>query len=293
MMVMDRPALQGALWQVLGVLCLLIAFGLSGCAMTPDPTQRRRTADNLAAAGGLRKTQVAAAGFVLVAYQRFKVPGGPLTVYIEGDGYAWKTRHSLSDDPTPTDPIALRLALLDPAANVVYLARPCQYVEMQDVGRCTSDYWSDKRFADEVIAATDAALEQLRLKAQASGLNLVGYSGGAAVAALIALRRTDVLSLRTVAGNLDHVALTKLHDVTPLRGSLNPADEAGRLSVLPQRHFVGGRDRVVPPAIAEGFLTRMGSRRCASLTKVPQASHDQGWVEIWPSLLVLPTSCKR
>ena len=126
---LGQPALQGALWRLLGVFHLLIAFGLSGCAMTPDPTQRRQSADDLAGAGGLSKTKVAATGFVLVAYQRFNVPGAPLTVYIEGDGYAWKTRRSLSNDPTPTDPIALRLALQDPAANLVYLARPCQYVE--------------------------------------------------------------------------------------------------------------------------------------------------------------------
>lgn len=275
------------------VACLLFAAWLAGCATTPAPQQRRQLADALASAGGLGQTQVAAAGFVLLAYQRFGAPGQPLSVYIEGDGYAWKTRYKLSDDPTPTDPTALRLALQDPAANLVYLARPCQYVAAPDHGRCAPDYWSGKRFAEEVIAATDAALEQLRARAQAHGVHLVGYSGGAAVAALVAARRSDVLSLRTVAGNLDHAALTTLHGVTPLQGSLNPVDQAARLSALPQRHFVGGRDRVVPPAIAEGFLARLDSRRCAALTVVPQASHDQGWVEHWPVLLSLALACTK
>lgn len=275
------------------LVCLLLAAWLSGCATTATPAQRRQLADELARAGGLGGTQVPAAGFVLLAYQRLAAPGQALTVYIEGDGYAWKTRHSLSDDPTPTDPVALRLALRDPAANLVYLARPCQYLAAPDAGRCAPDYWSSRRFSEEVIAATDAALAQLRARAQAPGLHLVGYSGGAAVAALVAARRGDVLSLRTVAGNLEHAALTTLHGVTPLHGSLNPAAQAARLSALPQRHFAGGRDRVVPPAIAEGFLARLDSQRCAALTVVPEASHEQGWAEHWPGLLALAPACAR
>jgi pimeloyl-ACP methyl ester carboxylesterase len=272
--------------------CLLLAMSLlSACVTSPAPGVRRELASELASSAGLSKTTLAAEGFVLLAYQRIGAPGQPLTVYIEGDGYAWKTRHLLSDDPTPTDPTALRLALQDPAANLVYLARPCQYVATEEVGRCTPDYWSGKRFAEEVIAATDVALELLRTRSQAPGLHLVGYSGGAAVAALVAARRNDVLSLRTVAGNLDHAALTALHGVTPLLGSLNPIDQAARLSALPQRHFVGGRDRVVPPGIAQGFLARLDSRRCAALDVVAQASHEEGWVENWPRLLALEVAC--
>ena len=37
----------------------------------------------------------------------------------------------------------------------------------------------------------------------------VGYSGGAAVAALVAGRRSDIVSLRTLSGYLDHVALNR------------------------------------------------------------------------------------
>jgi hypothetical protein len=44
------------------------------------------------------------------------------------------------------------------------------------------------------------------------------------VASLVAARRHDVVRLVTVAGNLDHLAWTTLHGVSPLTGSLNPAD---------------------------------------------------------------------
>lgn len=273
-------------------LCLLLAAVLlSGCVTTPSPDARRRLADELAGSAGLNKTTVAAGGFALLGYQRIGKPGQPLTVYIEGDGYAWKTRQQISDDPTPTDPVALRLALQDPAANLAYLARPCQYLPPEALARCAPDYWSGKRYAEEVIASADAALTQLRAQAQASGLHLVGYSGGAAVAALVAARRHDVLTLRTVAGNLDHAKLTAQQGVTPLHGSLNAIDQAARLSTLPQRHFVGGKDHIVPPDIARGFLARLDSRRCAAVHVVAPASHDEGWIENWPHLLGLEPTC--
>lgn len=274
-------------------LCLLLAgMLLSACVTTSPPDARRQLADQLARSTGLNKTTMAAEGFMLLGYQRTGAPGQPLTVYIEGDGYAWKTRYQLSEDPTPTDPMALRLALQDPAANLAYLARPCQYVTSDALGRCTPDYWSGKRYAEEVIVATDAALTQLRAQAQANGLHLVGYSGGAAVAALVAARRHDVLSLRTVAGNLDHAELTARHGVTALQGSLNAIDQAARLSTLPQRHFVGGQDRIVPPDIARGFLARLDSRRCATVEVVALATHDTGWIENWPHLLAQEVACR-
>lgn len=44
-----------------------------------------------------------------------------LTIHIEGDGLAWINSSTPSSDPTPTNPLALRLALLDTAPSV-YLA---------------------------------------------------------------------------------------------------------------------------------------------------------------------------
>ena len=71
----------------------------------------------------------------LTAWSRIAGPAdgpvdGPVDevhVYIEGDGYAWATTTDPSDDPTPINPLALRLAAVDDAPNVLYLARPCQF----------------------------------------------------------------------------------------------------------------------------------------------------------------------
>jgi hypothetical protein len=42
-----------------------------------------------------------------------------------------------------------------------------------------------------------------------------------------------------VAGNIDHRAITAHRKVTPMEGSLNPADVADRVRSIPQTHFVG------------------------------------------------------
>lgn len=94
--------------------------------------------------------------------------------------------------------MGLKLAALDASPNVVYLARPCQYVWSP---LCSDIYWTDRRFAVEVVEAMSAAIDRLILPGQK--LHLVGYSGSGAVAVLVAARRPDVVSLRTIAGNLD------------------------------------------------------------------------------------------
>ena len=131
-----------------------------------------------------------------------------LTVYIEGDGLAWRTRSIPSTNPTPIDPVGLKLALAHPLGNAAYLARPCQYVGGHTARGCDQSYWTNKRFAREVIESSNEALTTLKLEFGARHLQLVGYSGGGAVAALLAAKRDDVIRLVTVAGNLEHLAWT-------------------------------------------------------------------------------------
>lgn len=273
------------------VFAVLVALQLAGCAAEDLFFDRHGLADRIAVRAGFIKTLVTTEPFVLTAYHRIAEPGEALTVYIEGDGQAWLSRRQLATDPTPTDPVALRLAALDPSPNVVYLARPCHYTEPRLDPFCEPAYWSNKRFAGEVIAAMDQAVEQFRHRSRAREVHLVGYSGGGAVATLLAARRRDVASLRTVAGNLDHMTLNRRERVSPLTGSLNPIDFAPALSRLPQRHFVGRDDRVVPPFIAEEFARRAPNSRCIRVTVVEDVTHAKGWVERWPDLLTMPVAC--
>ena len=193
------------------LLILVVLASLAGCAGI-SPESRWRHAEQLAQQAGWQKLRIPAEKFVLSAYvKKAQTQADTLTIYIEGDGFAWVSSSQASSDPTPRNPVGLQLALRHPQApgNAAgYLARPCQYVEPEDARNCRQAYWTDRRFATEVIEASDQAIGVLKQRVGASRLVLVGYSGGGAVAALVAARRDDVVQLITVAGNLDHRAWT-------------------------------------------------------------------------------------
>ena len=207
-----------------------------------------------------------------------------LTIYIEGDGLAWITPTRISQDPTPRNPIALQLALRHPSGAAAYLARPCQYIEGEDRRNCEKTWWTDRRFATEVVQATSRAIDQLKQRFHASNIALVGYSGGGAIATLLAARRKDVTRLVTVAGNLDHALWTQQHHAAPLTGSLNPADAWQALIGVPQVHFAGGSDSIVSREIAEAYIARFPADKRPQLRIIEGFDHACCWVEQWPQL---------
>ncbi len=260
---------------------------LAACASTPE-VDRRQQAAELTATAGWQALDIPADPFVLRAYvpARSSSAGDTLTIYIEGDGRAWLSRERPSADPTPAQPLALQLALRHPREQAVaYLARPCQYVQGAARQSCATAWWTGKRFAPEVIAASNHAVEQLKQRSAARQLVLVGFSGGGAVAALIAAQREDVVRIVTLAGNLDTQAWTTLQRITPLRGSLNPADAWQRLQQIPQLHLIGAEDRIMPAAVAHAYRAHFPPRAPLQLRVVPGFDHHCCWLEQWPALL--------
>lgn len=261
---------------------------LSACGSALDVlSERADIADRVARTAGLTKFYVPAGRFELVGYRRFAgSPGGNLTVYIEGDGLAYLQENVVSRDPTPRDPVSLRLAARDPEANVAYLARPCQYQTRAYLSRCDYAYWTTSRFAPEVVASTDSAIDALKKASGAARVRLVGYSGGGVLAALITARRVDVASLVTVASPLDHATWTRLGGYSPLSGSLDPMRSATATAGVPQRHFVGEDDELVPIAAIRPFVERVrASGGDARLTVVPDEDHWCCWDRRWPGLV--------
>lgn len=254
-------------------------------ACTSDLVKR---ADTLAAPSGLQREEVRGGPFVLTAYVHARPKPPLLRIYLEGDGRAWITRTQLSPDPTPHTAMGLRLAASD-GGDVVYLARPCQFTPMERNPACQPAYWSGLRYSPEVVNAMNEAINRYVARLQPARLELVGYSGGGAIAVLLAAQRKDVSAIRTVAGNLDHVAVNGWHQVSQMPGSLNAIDFAPQVARIPQLHVSGAEDAVIVPAITRSFVARTG--RCAALIIVPGMAHDGDWDRNWPSLLKLPVPC--
>lgn len=262
---------------------------LQGCAV-PGPEARSANATAWALAQGWQPLLLSGADFDIQAFVPAGLQRAPnLTVYLEGDGLAWLDRHTPSFAPTPVDPVGLHLAVADAGGRSVYLARPCQYTQGPAFKGCHPRYWGGHRFAPEIIAAVDRAVDKLKDRYGASELVLVGYSGGGAVAVLLAARRSDVVGLVTVAGTLDTERWAQQQRVSPLQGSLNPRQVAPRLRHLPQWHFMGEKDSVVPVAVSSGFLEdasgpASGQARAPFVQVVPGFDHGCCWAQAWPSL---------
>lgn len=268
------------------ITIILFLLMLVACSHS-SPSKRLANAEKMAIQNGWQQTVLKTTSFELISYVPNNIEASEtLTIYIEGDGFAWQTSRRPSSDPTPHNPVALKLALKHQNGVAAYLARPCQYHdELEKTPRCNQSYWTNKRYAEEVISASEQALTQLKTMYGAKELILIGYSGGGAVAALLSARRDDVKKFITVAGNLDHRAWTEFHKISPLTGSLNPVDYQEQLQTIPQVHFVGDDDKNIPAKLTQEFIANYDSQKFAKVIVVPEQSHNCCWQEIWPRLI--------
>ena len=267
-----------------GIATLLCAvLGVAGCK-TVGEIWRHEAANRLSAPANLLKRQIDAGPFQIAVYERVHERGSAATLYIEGDG---TMMHA-----TPSYPLALHLATRDLAENVIYIARPCQYAVEEDNSPCTKDYWENGRFSLETMEAMNMVLEKLKNRYDFTGFNLVGYDGGGTVAALLAAKRSDILSLRTVAANLDIDVNSANHQKPAMQSSLNPRDFAADLAHIPQHHFIGAWDKDMLPNVSQSFRNAMGPSACVRISTVDEVDHEGGWANRWPSLLSMPVDCK-
>ena len=267
---------------------LVVLFLLSGCSGGREALVSQAT--DIARAGGFSPVTFQTDRFDLFGYQRISEPDAKVAhIYIEGDGMAWRSRTRPSLDPTPREPLTLRLAALDGAANVVYLARPCQYVRS---AACEQKYWTSHRSAPEVIQSYRQVLETLRALHGFDTLHLVGYSGGATVALLLA-NEAGVASIRTIAGNLSPTFHSRYHGVDPQSGSLEPLDYKSALMRVPQIHFLGGDDTIVPAAIGDHYISAFSDSSCITEHVHPGISHHSGWEVFWKQAQHIIPTCQN
>lgn len=212
--------------------------------------------------------EVPTATFKIATWHKITNPSAPVKVYIEGDGAAFRANGQVSANPTPHGILVRDLAFGDRHENVVYLARPCQFVKDN---KCTPQYWSTARFADEVLQAEHETLQKL---VGARQLTLVGFSGGAQIAGLLAVKYPDlsVQKVVTIAGNLDHTAWTSYHHLPPLTFSDDLARYRQQYLAFEQVHYVGKDDDNIVPFLTENFI---GDK--SRIVYIDDATHNRGW----------------
>jgi len=270
-----RQSLFGRAVLVRLAVCLLI-LSIGGCA---SPTSRLH---ELADRQGFERSRVTVDGFRHTVFaNRHPLRDDVLHVYLEGDGTPWQHRTLIMADPTPRQPLMLRLMGGDRAA-AVYIGRPCYNGTSTQPG-CDNRLWTSDRYSPTVVAAMSGVMRREMVRRGATGVRLFGHSGGGALALLIAERFSEATrDVVTVAGNLDTDAWTRFHRYTPLYGSMNPATRPALPDRVRQWHLLGQRDAVIPPMLVAGFLAE---RPQAVVHLFPGYSHGCCWERSWPAVL--------
>ena len=205
-----------------------------------------------------------------------------LNIYIEGDGLSWINKNTISTDPSPINLLILKLMKEDDNTCKVYLARPCQFVSSD---LCHNKYWTSARFSQEVIKSYEDSLKQLKEKYNNKSFTLIGYSGGGAIATILASKQdNDVKRLITIAGNLDIDKWTSIHKVSKLENSLYPSDYANELENIEQFHLIGEKDKIIPKDIFLSYFSKFKKKDKIKYILV-DASHSGYWEKPYKSLL--------
>jgi hypothetical protein len=272
---------------------LFIALLLSSCRSTYE-----KTADKLAKDAmnhGFSQKTYKTKNFKIYTLQKITDINKPVRVYIEGDGKVFIRDGVISPNPTPTSFFLTNLILSkDHSANILYVARPCQYVKDKKCygSNQPEKYWLDARFSPEVIESINEVMENFGQYE----LEFIGYSGGANVIKYAATysqkKHKNVASLRSIAGNLDDMKFAEIHAANIATNSLNlDKDSLSILAKIPQIHFVGSDDKTVPAAVAQSYLKKLPNTQCARIVNISGASHSAGWYEVWDDLLQIDPFC--
>ena len=100
---------------------------------------------------------------------------------------------------------------------MVYLARPCQYIDEGSSNCNNKDIWTVSQYSEAVLSTYKAIMENY---SQFKEIHIVGYSGGAGIAMYLgSINNPKIKSIRTVAGNINHNRLSQLINISPYLSS--------------------------------------------------------------------------
>jgi len=261
--------------NTLRTLLLSIGVALTGACATLSGQEATHAALRRATQLGFDATLIEGQGFTHDVFVRVRSSARTVWVFIEGDGSPWTDGGTkIAADPTARRPLALELALQ--TQDAIYLGRPCYLRAHQDT-RCAPALWTEARYSDEVVASMNAALQTALQSSSPQHIVLVGYSGGGALAVLMAKASPIPTTVVTIAGNLDTDAWAQAHGYTSLYKSRNPADTASL--DIPEFHLLGGRDTNVTARMTARYLNRIPQNR---IWRYEKFDHVCCWSKTWP-----------
>ena len=199
--------------------------------------------------------------FDILTYARISDHPTPIHIYLEGDGNSFDGYGIPTNDPTPRGTFLRDLSATDESPNVVYMARPCQFIMSP---ACDKTDWTTGRFSHQIIDATATAIRKI---AKNRPVILIGYSGGAMISGLVIQHAPDINVQKwiTIAGVLNHADWTAHFGDAPLLGSENLT----ALPPVPQIHYIADHDRVVPNELSRKWVPEH------NLVTIPNSTHNR------------------
>lgn len=184
-------------------------------------------------------------------------------IYLEGDGNAFNYAGLPSFNPTPKSYLMREFAFMDARPNVVYLARPCQFIQSEN---CSVKDWTTGRFSKKIVDDTATAIKKI---ADGREVVLIGYSGGALLSGLVISNYPEIKVKKwiTIAGVLNHHQWTDYFNDKRLVDSI----DLDKLPNVSQKHFVAENDKVVPVDLAKKWVDEK------DLIIIQNATHNSGW----------------
>lgn len=259
--------------KLVTLVVITLSLGLSACVTSPSALFQQQSS-----ALGLTEASIKTSLFELAIFENKVLSNNAiLHVYLEGDGVPFIQNRFVNSDPTSTKATTLSLIKQDPT-NSVLIGRPC-YHGKNSTPCSDSKWWTSHRYSTEVVNAMASAINTYNT--EGNQVVLIGFSGGGALAMLMANQIKNIEKIITISANLDTLAWTSYHAYSPLLGSLNPISYLESNQGIKQLHLLGERDKNVPHRLWSDKLIGANS----NIISHPEFTHHCCWSSIWPKVL--------
>lgn len=206
--------------------------------------------------------------------------GQHLRIYVEGDGSPWIVNTRISVDPTPSNPVLLRL-MHDASHAAIYLGRPCYFGSATDKN-CSNRFWTLERYDDAVVSSMCTAANALIDESNAKTVQLIGYSGGGAIVIGMIGCTKRLVSITTIAGNLDPKRWASHHGYSPLNEIPASDPSVSQSKNIRETHWQCANDQNVPPFLTDTYFA---AHPGADRQIVSGCSHASGWERYWSEIV--------